>query len=46
MFAGNNQLDNLITFLDFNKGQSDGKVEEIMPILPINENLQLWMDCK
>ena len=39
MFAGNNQLDNLITFLDFNKGQSDGKVEEIMPILPINEKL-------
>ena len=31
MFAGNNQLNNLIVFLDKNGGQSDGKVNEIMP---------------
>ncbi len=35
MFAGNNDLDNLIVFLDSNDGQSDGKVSEIMPLMPI-----------
>ena len=42
MFAGNNNLDNLITFLDFNKGQSDGKVEEIMKITPIDKKLEAF----
>ena len=37
MYAGNNQLDNLIVFLDNNGGQSDGKVNEIMPLNPIKE---------
>ena len=37
MFAGNNQLNNLIVFLDKNGGQSDGKVNEIMPLNPLKE---------
>jgi len=42
MFAGNNDLPNLITFLDFNKGQSDGKVEQIMNISPIDKKLEAF----
>ena len=37
MFAGNRDLNNLVVFLDNNGGQSDGKVNEIMPLVPITD---------
>lgn len=37
MFAGNEKLDNLIAFLDYNKCQVDGTVEEICDIAPADE---------
>ncbi|MFC1742862.1 transketolase [Candidatus Riflebacteria bacterium] len=33
------KLGNLIIFLDYNKGQIDGYVKDVMPIEPINEKL-------
>ena len=35
MFAGNNKLDNLIAFTDYNKMQIDGKVDDINSLEPI-----------
>ena len=32
LFAGNRNVDNLIAFCDYNKGQSDGPLSEIMPL--------------
>jgi len=37
MSASKYQLDNLIVFLDYNKIQVDGFVDEVMPIEPIND---------
>ncbi len=37
MFGGNNELNNLIVFLDNNQGQSDGSIDDIMPINPIKK---------
>ena len=43
MFAGNQKLDNLIAFLDYNKCQVDGTVEEIADISPVDLK---WESCK
>ena len=32
LFAGNREIDNLIAFCDYNKGQSDGLLEDIMSL--------------
>ena len=32
LFAGNRNIKNLIVFCDYNKGQSDGPLSEIMPL--------------
>ena len=42
MFAGNYKLDNLITFLDNNGGQSDGSIDEIFPIDPIEDKFKAF----
>jgi len=36
------KLDNLVVLLDFNNGQIDGKVEEVMPIEPIKAKLEAF----
>ena len=41
MFAGNNQLDNLITFLDFNKGNQTEKLKKLCQYYQLMKNLQL-----
>jgi transketolase len=37
LFAGNREIDNLIAFCDYNKGQSDGPLSEIMPLGNLKE---------
>lgn len=42
MFAGNRPLDNLIAFLDYNKCQVDGTIEEICDIAPVDKKWEAF----
>ena len=42
MSAPKFKLDNLIVFLDYNKGQIDGHIEEVMPLESIKQKLEAF----
>lgn len=42
MFAGNRKLDNLIAFLDYNKCQVDGTVDQICDIAPVDKKWEAF----
>jgi transketolase len=42
MSAPKFKLDNLVVFLDYNKGQIDGTIDQVMPLEPVKEKIRAF----
>jgi transketolase len=42
MYAGARRVGNVVAFIDYNKGQSDGPLDEIMPLEPLCSKLRAF----